>query len=123
MPAGRIAVLCFPTVRQTGVGAALMLEQPAQPGWLGACKDFCRLVAGERSRSSPPQRLGPKRWSDRCKQPVCLQRNCCQAHSNLQAPRPGEFSPLTCAQSWRGGCMPPCLATSVDASHASLPAI
>ncbi|KAL4457538.1 hypothetical protein ABPG75_012403 [Micractinium tetrahymenae] len=48
MPAARILLYIVPTLRQTGVGAALMLERPGHHGWRGAAEDFLRLLAGTR---------------------------------------------------------------------------
>lgn len=46
----RILLYSVPTMRQMGVGAALMLEHPATPGWRGAAKDFLRLLSGACAR-------------------------------------------------------------------------
>lgn len=54
MPLGRAIVHSAPSWRRTRVGAAMMLEQPARPGWLGAATDAVRVVAGEKCLHSVP---------------------------------------------------------------------
>ncbi len=49
-----IAVFSVPSFRRTGVGTALLLEQPPQPGRMGAARDLLRVIAGEVGTHAAP---------------------------------------------------------------------
>ena len=47
LPVMRVAVCLVPSARQVGVGTALLLERPPQPGIRGLLHDLLRGVTGE----------------------------------------------------------------------------
>ena len=86
LPASRLAMHAVPSFRQVHVGAALMLEHPAQEGWWGV-SDAARVVAGAPAAAARQLELG-ERWRAVCggRRCRCLPL-CADASRSAAAPR------------------------------------
>lgn len=94
MPLGRALVHTAPSWRRTRVGAALMLEQHARPGWAGAATDAVRTLAGEKAGRPACRTLAAAAAAAGAPLGVPSARRLCPASTGVALVAPGSPCPL-----------------------------